>query len=85
LTVAQSVPEEQKNEVRDYLIGTISNTLSYGGNVYLVEYFGDYSNPIWDNWITPYTGIVPSDLIVFNLKVGWVFDGEIVWIINPTK
>jgi len=84
VTIAQFVPKKERCKVRDTLLEYMETTWQDGGTVYGVEYFAQPQELIWDEWITPYTGLVQSDFAEYEFEVAWQIKDEIVWKISPS-
>jgi len=83
IAIAQMIPKEREREVKQALLGRVETTWASGGHVYAVEYLGVTSDPVWDAWVTPYTGLVPQDFANFDKRCAWQIEGEVIWELRP--
>lgn len=72
IAISQGLPIQRREETREHVFRHIEDTLKDGGRVYALSYFADPQDPIWPQWIEPYTGLRPSDFAGFVFREAWV-------------
>jgi hypothetical protein len=51
--------------------------------VFVVDYFSPPRRHLWTDWITPHTGLAPSDFDAPPRREAWRFSGDVVWELLP--
>jgi hypothetical protein len=85
IAIAQSIPQENQYKIRDILVEYMETTWQNGGTVYGVGYLAQPQDQIWDQWITPYTGLAHSDFAEYKFEMAWQVRDEIVWKIKSVR
>jgi hypothetical protein len=80
--VAQS---SGRDGVRPWLRETVEQTWRRGGRVYVPDYFGSNTRELWQNWISPFTGLDQADFQPYHRSVAMDLGKEVVWELAPLE
>lgn len=70
---------KKKEDIREIVFSQMRTTWSSGGRVFAVNYFGEPDSPIWENWVTPYSGLLPEHFASLTRRIAWTIDDEVIW------